>query len=122
MDIPTNENAKRTEIPTKPDNKTEFEEATVTYNVVYNMEIPPNFPSDNANINNTRAKPGGVYDKANDNDLVVTYNAMYNVGLDNVATGDRSNNVVDRDVVTDPENVYKDSHIYHEINENMQDL
>ena len=121
MDISANENAKKTELPTRPDNQTEFEEATVTYNVAYNMEFPPSFPS-NANINSTGAKPGGMYDKANDNDLVVTYNAMYNAGLDNVATGDRSNNVVDRAVVRDPDNVYKDSHIYHEINEIMQDL
>ena len=113
MDIPTNANAKNAEIPAKPDNKTELEEATVTYNVAYNMEIPPSYPINNANTHNTGVNLDSANDKAKDDDLVVTYNAMYSAGLDNEATGDS-----DRAAA----NEYKDSYIYHEINENTQDL
>ena len=113
MDIPTNANAKKTEIPTKPDNQTELEEATVTYNVAYNMDIPPSYPANNANTHNNGVNPDNVNDKTKDDDLVVTYNAMYSAGLDNEATGNS-----DRAAA----NEYRDSHIYHEINENMQHL
>ena len=113
MDIPTDENAKKTEIPNKPDNQTELEEATVTYNVAYNMEIPPSYPANNANTHNTGVNPDNVNDKTKDDDLVVTYNAMYSAGLDNEAAGNS-----DRAAA----NEYRDSHIYHEINENMQHL
>ena len=106
MDIPTDENAKETEIPTKPDNQTELEEATVTYNVAYNMEIPPSYPANNANTHNTGTDPGNVNDKAKDDDLVVTYNAMYSAGLANEATGVSDRNAADE---------FRGSHIYHEI-------
>ena len=112
------------QLDTTTDDKKTDDEATVTYNVAYNMEIPPDYPANNGSIHNTGEKCGNVYDKARDDDLVITYNVMYNVGLNNEATGDNSNRVLDYNAVGDTTYEIKENqaHIYHEINESMQEL
>ena len=106
------------------DKKTEYVEKIVTYNVAYNMEIPPDYPDNNGSIHNTGEKCDNVNDKARDDDLVITYNVMYNVGLNNEATGDNTNSVFDHNAVGDTTYEIKENqaHIYHEINESMQEL
>ena len=66
---------------TADDKKTDCDEAIVTDNVAYNIEISPDYLANHAHTCHINADKCDVNYKAMDDDLVITDNAIYNMGL-----------------------------------------